>query len=236
MGPESNDGIVDAALELASAPTVTETLERAVKVCEGVVSHCDMAGISVTHGGRVRTRAASTQELRTIDDLQFLIHEGPCYDVLSVDGPVTANDLATDERWPRWGKLVSARTGAHASMSYRLFTEQDQLGALNMYSTRPAAFGHQDLRDGYLVAAYAAAAVGSRMKEAQLTTALESRTLIGQATGILMERFDLSAEAAFGLLRRISQTKNIKVVTLAQGLVEHGWLPVEKPDLPDGRQ
>lgn len=67
--------------------------------------------------------------------------------------------------------------------------------------------------------------MASSKKEAQLTEALESRTLIGQATGILMERFGLDSDTAFGVLRRLSQTHNIKVVTLAADLVDHGRLP-----------
>jgi GAF domain-containing protein len=222
-GPELD--VADAIREMASSATLAETVERAVRMCVDLIDACDMAGVSVIDSTRVRTLAASSDQLRAIDDLQFELREGPCYDALRREEPVTTNDLATDERWPHWGSLVSERTGVHASMSYRLFTSRDALGSLNMYSALPAAFGHQDAVQGYVLAAHAAAAIAASRKEAQLTQALESRTLIGQATGILMERFSLDPEAAFGVLRRISQTNNIKVATLAGDLVAHGRLP-----------
>jgi AmiR/NasT family two-component response regulator len=78
---------------------------------------------------------------------------------------------------------------------------------------------------GYVVAAHTAVAVANRREVQQLHEALESRTVIGQATGILMERFGLDSDAAFGVLRRLSQTHNIKIHSLAGDLVAHGQLP-----------
>lgn len=184
-----------------------------------------MAGISVAKSGRVRTLAASSELLRIIDDLQFQLGEGPCFDALHEHEVVTATDLATDPRWPRWGLLMAERTGIHASMSFGLGSNGEALGALNLYSRTPGSFGPQDAVLGYVVAAYTAADVAKTRQVQQLSTALESRTVIGQATGILMERFGLDAQSSFDVLSRISQTNNIKVAAVAAGLVEHGRLP-----------
>jgi GAF domain-containing protein len=209
---------------VASSP-LTETLDRAVQTCVAVIDHCDMAAISVAKSGRVRTLAASNELLRIIDDLQFQLHEGACFDALAGQDAVTATDLATDPRWPRWGTLVSERTGLHASLSFRLAFQDAALGTLNLYSETPASFIHQDAVLGHVVAAHTAAAVAQTRQVEQLTQALESRTVIGQATGILMERFGLDAEASFGVLRRISQANNTKIASLAMDLVAHGRLP-----------
>lgn len=225
MGHDFSSSVAAAAQAMAEEPTIAATVQRAVEVCTRALARCDMAGVSVVEPDRVHTLAASSELLRVIDDLQFQTGEGPCFDTLSGDGAITAHDLATDERWPRWGSLVAERVGVHASMSYRLSANDHALGALNIYSTEPGAFEHQDLVEGYVLAAHVGAALASSIKQAQLTRALESRTVIGQATGILMERFGLDDTTAFSVLRRLSQTHNIKIVTLATDLVQHGILP-----------
>jgi GAF domain-containing protein len=225
MDWEFVSGFAASARDMAEHSRVPTTLERAVDMCTQVLTPCDMAGVSVAVKDRVHTLVATSERLRAVDDLQFQLQEGPCFDSLRHEEAVTSNDLAKDDRWPHWGPLVSDQTGVHASLSYRLFTTERILGALNVYSQRPCAFDHDDVARGYVIAAHASAAVASSKKEAQLTEALESRTLIGQATGILMERFGLEADVAFGVLRRLSQTHNIKIVTLAADLVDHGRLP-----------
>jgi|tagenome__1003787_1003787.scaffolds.fasta_scaffold20858805_2 GAF domain-containing protein len=234
MDPDPDLGMADAAREMANGSSLLEILERAVQTCVEVIGRCHMAGISVAKSGRVRTLAASSDQLRIIDDLQFQLREGPCFDVLRRESPVTAHDLATDERWPRWGPLVSERTGVHGSMSHRLFTQGDALGALNIYSTEPGGFEQKDLVQGYVLAAHAAVAVANNRQVRELNQALASRTVIGQATGIMMERFGLDPNAAFGVLSRLSQTNNVKIATLANDLVQHGWLPpIDRPQPPD---
>jgi GAF domain-containing protein len=225
MGDDFSSRVAAAAREMAEEPTLAATVQRAVGMCTQALTRCDMAGVSVAESDRVRTLAASSERLRMIDDLQFQTGEGPCFDTLSGEEAITSNDLATDSRWPNWGPLVSAQAGVHASLSYRLAANGKPLGALNIYSAEPGAFTHQDLVEGYVLAAHAAAALASSIKEAQLAQALETRTVIGQATGILMERFGLDDDAAFGVLRRLSQTHNVKIVTLATDLVDHGTLP-----------
>jgi GAF domain-containing protein len=228
--PDSDRDFGDGLRDLADRSDLIEILESAVRMCVAVIDACDMAGVSVTKSGRVRTLAASTDHLRIIDDLQFQLQEGPCFDAMRDGQLVTADDLATDTRWPEWGPLISERVGIQSSMSYRLFTRDHVFGALNVYSTKSSGFTHSDVVQGFVVAAHASAAVANQRRVQQLTEALESRTVIGQATGILMERFGLDADAAFEVLRRISQTNNIKLATLARDLVVHGSIPMDGPE------
>lgn len=147
--------VAAGARDMAEHSTVPTTLERAVEMCRQVLTPCDMAGVSVAVKDRVHTLVATSERLRAVDDLQFQLKEGPCFDSLWREEAVTSNDLATDERWPHWGPLVSDHTGVHASLSYRLFTTDRTLGALNVYSQRPRAFGHDDVARGYVIAAHA---------------------------------------------------------------------------------
>jgi GAF domain-containing protein len=219
-----NSSVERAARDLADEHTVEETLDRVIALCVEVIAPCELAGVSIVEDDRVRTLAASDELLRRIDDLQFELKEGPCYDAIRQHDVISSNDLATDDRWPTWGPLVSDKTGVHSSLSFRLFTTHRSLGALNLYSEVPASFGHEDVLEGHVVAAQAAVAVAATLKEAQLRRAVETRTVIGQATGILMERFGLDPDAAFGVMRRLSQTRNVKLYALARDLVETGHL------------
>lgn len=201
--------VANAVREMAEEPTIAATVERAVEMVTESMQACDMAGISVIEDGKIRTVAATTEVLRQVDQWQFELHEGPCYDALREHEVVTANDLATDERWPVYGPRLAEEAGIRASVSYRLFTTGDSLGALNIYATEPDRFGHEDVAEGQALAAHVAAAVASALKEHQLHVALGTRTTIGQTTGILIERYGLTPQAAFGVLRRISQVRSL---------------------------
>jgi GAF domain-containing protein len=225
MDESFNRLVASAVREMAEEPTLVATVERAVEMCTHAMRSCDMVGISVMEGGQIRTVAASNEVLRQIDQWQFELGQGPCYDALREHETVTANDLAHDDRWPLYGQRLAQETGIHSSVSYRLFTNGDSLGALNVYARARSAFSHQDVAEGQALAAHAAAALATSLKEHQLQQALETRTVIGQATGMLMERFGLDADAAFGALRRISQNGNIKLYAVAERLVATGRLP-----------
>ena len=113
-----------------------------------------------------------------------------------------------------------------SSLSFRLFTREDHSwGALNVYSRHPHAFTDEDVVHGQTIAAMAAVVLAKSVNDEQLVRALETRTHIGQATGILMERYDLDAERAFEVLRRISSQTNIKLRDLAVQVVTTRRLP-----------
>ena len=104
-------------------------------------------------------------------------------------------------------------------VSYRLFTTKDTLGALNLYSRKTNAFDTDDIYNGQALAAHVAVALSASQHVEQLELAISTRTVIGRAEGILMERFDLSADKAFAVLRRVSQRRNVKLNQVAAELV-----------------
>ncbi len=79
--------------------------------------------------------------------------------------------------------------------------------------------------EGLAFATHVAVALSGALETESLRTALASRTVIGQATGIVMERFDLAPDLAFGVLSRLSQEKNRKIRDLAEELVRTRKLP-----------
>ncbi len=237
MDVDFNRVLAEAVREMAEERSIVTTLDRVVQTCVEAVEHCDMAGVSFLENGEIRTVAASDETLRVIDQLQFELGEGPCFDALRTEERVVANDLDQDERWTTWGPAMVSRVGMRSVLSFRLATRRDALGALTLYAARVGAFDHEDVFEGEVLAAHTSVVLAASLKEEQLQRALESRTVIGQATGRLMERFGLDADQAFGVMRRVSQDHNIKLYALAQHLVETGvlldpWVPAKDDESP----
>jgi len=211
--------LADAARSMQGHPSTHETLEQVVLVATDIIQGCDLVGISLVHPGGIDTPVGSDEALNRIDELQFKLKEGPCFDALRTHETVGSRNLATDERWPTWGPLVAEETGVRSIVSYRLYTTRDTLGALNLYSRRPDAFDTDDIYNGLALAAHVAVALAASQQVENLELALGTRTVIGQAEGILMERFEIPAAQAFAVLRRVSQHSNVKLNRVAEELV-----------------
>jgi GAF domain-containing protein len=220
-----NQQLAEAARAMAEEEGTQHTLDRAVQMATDMIDHCDFAGISMVHPQGIDTPAASHETLRRIDELQFELGEGPCLDALRQSDVITVTDLAEDPRWPRWGPHIAGELDIHSSMSFRLFTDGEIMGALNLYATEVGAFTHDDVLDGLILAAHAAVALAATLEEDQLHRALDTRRMIGEALGMLRERFGISSDQAFGVLRRVSSQHNIKLHHVARQLVETGSLP-----------
>ena len=136
-----------------------------------------------------------------------------------------SRDLATDVRWPRWGPLVAKETGVVCVVSYRLFTTENTLGAMNLYSRRAEAFDTDDIYNGQALAAHVGVALAASLNAENLELAISNRTVIGRAEGILMERFAIPPAQAFAVLRRVSQHRNVRLHLVADELVRTRQTP-----------
>jgi hypothetical protein len=105
-------------------------------------------------GKRVDTHATSNDALAQVDALQHELKQGPCLDALRQQDTVHSNDLSTDDRWPKWGPEVASRLGLFSIVSYRLFSTEANLGALNLYGSSKSAFTADDVHDGTALAAH----------------------------------------------------------------------------------
>ena len=211
--------LADAARSMQEKTSTLEMLDEAVEIAIEIIEGCDLAGMSIVNPRGVDTPAGSGDALRRLDSLQFELREGPCFDALHTQEMVVGRDLATDARWPNWGPRVAAEIGVRSIASYRLFTTGDTLGAMNLYSLRTDAFDAEDIYNGVALAAHVAVALAESQNVTHLETAINIRTGIGRAEGILMERFDLTPAQAFAVLRRVSQHRNIKLNRVAEELV-----------------
>lgn len=222
-----SERIAAAARELQTQHDLDATMHSAVALLVRNVGACEAAGISIVRGKRhIDTPVVSDAMALIGDQLQRELGEGPCLDAVWEQEKVHVPDLVTEPRWPAWGPKVAEATGARSVLSFRLFTAQDTLGALSLYSTRAAAFSAEDESEALALAAHIAIAVAAAQSIQQLGTALDSRTTIAQACGMMMERFDIDAVRAFALLTRLSSTQNIKLRDVAADLVLTRQLPV----------
>lgn len=187
------------------------------------------ASITVLGTGEIPVAAASSDpEASLADSHQLELNEGPGWDALRSEDLHVAPDVTTDERWPRWSPLAVG-LGISATVAVPLFTDT-RLGAMTLYSWDARSFDTVDLERARILGAHVSVVAAHSRMEQNLWRAIDGRNLIGQAQGILMERFHLTAEQSFALLRRYSQAQNIKLAMLAQQLVKTGMLADLAPD------
>ncbi|MFL6155245.1 MAG: GAF and ANTAR domain-containing protein [Marmoricola sp.] len=211
------------ARSLGEAREVDEVLHSIVVVACDSLPEIDHAGISITHrDGSIETRAWSDELVTELDQLQYDLNEGPCMDAVDPSVPddiVRVDDARHEQRWPNFIPAAISH-GLRSQLGLRIYTEDKTVGGLNLYSTSTSAISHESELVAELFATHAATALGRVRKESQLTKALETRALIGQATGIVMERYGLDSHRAFDYLTRVSMTGNIKLRDLAAQLVD----------------
>ena len=196
----------------------------------------DGAGVSLAtgDGSHLRFGMATDDDIAAVEHQQVSAGEGPCHEAYLTGEQVTIDDLEREERWPTY-RQVGLDHGVGAVAGLPMPVCDDRVGALNLYRDRAHAWGSEeletaqllaDMAGGFMIHANRADAEKLRSED-HLKRALESRVVIGQATGILMAQQQISAESSFDLLRCTSQARNVKLRAIAAHVVESGALPNE---------
>ncbi len=221
---KSASDFADIARSLHAQEDVEQTLQGIAELaCETVGS--DMCGVMLVHrNNRVETAAVTDERVREVDDLQITCGEGPCLEAIGDHTSFIIADTETETRWPTWCRAVLP-LGVRSVLSVRLFTEASTIGSLNIYASQPDRFDADDAAVASIFAGHASVALAAAQTESGLRAAMDGRHLIGLAQGILMERFDLSTDQAFAVLRRYSQDRNMKLRAVAAHVVESRQLP-----------
>lgn len=214
--------IADATRSFFAPTSLEDTLRGVTESVCSLIHAVDCADVLVVEGAKKYTSHAATSELPVrLDAIQEQLGEGPCVDAARTEKFVRCDDLRTDPRWPKFGPAAAA-VGVMSSLSFRLYTAEETVGALNLLALEPNAFDEADEQLGEVLAAHAAVALYAANKTRQFQSALASRDIIGQAKGMIMERYGIDAVQAFDLLARLSQDENIPVSVLADRLVQRG--------------
>jgi len=212
------------ALELHEEPSVEETVEAVLQFALQAVK-CTHAGVALSHrGGRLETVAVTHPVVEQSDQLQLECDEGPSLDVIAERDTILVTDTIGELRYPDWAPKVAA-LGLRSVLSVRLATTGSTLGVLQLFNTEPYAFETDDDAVAHILARHASVALANARQEASLWQAIDARKLVGQAQGILMERFGIDSDQAFAVLRRYSQDNNIKLRDVAQRLIDTRRLP-----------
>ena len=214
----------ELAVRLHEEPTVVETVELVVQYALKAVD-CQYAGVMLVRGDKMVETAAATDPLvEELDQFHVSCGEGPGLDRMADRITVRVADTRFDLRWEKWARCLDER-GVRSVIAARMTTGSTDLGTLNLFHTEPDAFDADDEAVAAILARHAAVALAAARRAENLWLAIDARKLIGQAQGILMERFDLSADQAFAVLLRYSQDKNIKLRAVAELLVSQRSLP-----------
>ncbi|WBQ03500.1 ANTAR domain-containing protein [Kribbella sp. CA-293567] len=214
----------ELAVELHDSGGVEETVEAVVEFALQALD-CSYAGIALAvRGRRFEVPAVTDPVVAAIYESQVAGGKGPLVECMAGHVTVRVRDTAVEERWPEWAERVLG-LGVRSVLDVPLTTAAGALGVLGLYSTEVDAFGADDEAIAHILARHASIAVATARHEASMAAAVDARKLVGQAMGILMERFDVDGDRAFAILKRYSQDTNTKLRDVAQQLIETRQLP-----------
>jgi GAF domain-containing protein len=215
---------------LLEEATLDFVLDLVVSLAGASLPRVEWASVSLVRAdqGGLVTESASSKEIRDLDQVQYVSDRGPCVDAIRTGRPKNSVMAEELDRWPELA-TEGMCFGVGSVLSLPLTVGDRTTGALNLYSRAPEPFPEDDqhmaatfAQETSVVLANAVAFQAKDMVNAHLQEALASRDLIGQAKGIIMERDRCTADEAFNVLKRISQSRNIKLRDVADRVVFTG--------------
>jgi GAF domain-containing protein len=181
----------------------------------------------VSPTGELRAVASSSEAMRIVELFELQAQEGPCLDCYRTRQPVLNQHLSEAEpRWPNF-EPVAIAAGFRSVHALPMRLRGTVIGALNLFRTDRADLQEDDIVVGQALADVATitvlqhqAVIETQLVNTRLSHALDSRVVIEQSKGVLAERSSLSMEAAFSSLRTHARNSNLKLVDVAQGVID----------------
>ncbi|MFD9701109.1 ANTAR domain-containing protein [Lentzea sp. NPDC059081] len=215
---------------LLTATSVAAALEQILRASRHLISAAAVASVTLrTPDGTFTTPVETDSVATALDLVQYRTGRGPCVDVAAADGPgyVISSDLSRDDRWPEFA-AAATENGLTGVLATELMSSSNKVvtGALNIFTRHHDRITETDRHTALLLATHASLALAhmqttelAELHHTQMRRAIDTRDMIGQAKGILMNRQGITAEEAFSLLRRTSQDLNVRLVEVATTLV-----------------
>ena len=228
MSPTSSGGL----WEMSAEPMAIESLDinelltelaRLAACLEGGGGRS--CGIVLDASGLPSATAYSDETAARMEGIQQEIQDGPCLTAMRTGQIASVEDTTLGGQWAEFGASAAAE-GVGSSLSVPLAVGNRQVGALNLYAPGAGAFCDTRLRWSRGVAAAVSgvlALAASRAEQARqvedLRAALVARAVIDQALGVIMAQQRCTSHEAFDILRRASQSRNVKLRDVAAGIV-----------------
>jgi GAF domain-containing protein len=216
----------DLALRMAelaqviSLRRVDDVLVDVTAAAKELIPGVDIAGVLlVGKGGTHQTLAPTSDVMFKLDELQMTTGEGPCLQAALDEIVIRTDDFRNEPRFPNYAPKV-VELGLLSALSLKLYTADRTAGALNLFGYEPRPWNSEAETIGMVLAAHAASAILASRESEQLQSALSTRDRIGQAKGIIMERFKIDDVRAFELLRKLSQDTNTKLLDVAHRVID----------------
>ena len=231
MNAQANGHVAETfarlALEMHEADGVDETVDAVVQFALQALN-CSYAGVALyARGGQPEVPAVTDPVVAEIYQFQMKGENGPLFATMRDRATVLVRDTTTDTRWPDWATKVTA-LGVRSVLDVPLALGDEAsptVGVLGLYSPQPDAFDTDDEAIAHILARHATVALATARHEQTMSAAVDARKLVGQAMGILMERYAVDDDRAFAILKRYSQDTNTKLRDVAQQLIDTRKLP-----------
>lgn len=223
---------------LLSTPDVEEFLEELARHSASIFSNPDhevYCGITLMRHRTAGTVASSSERARQLDEVQYAFADGPCLRACREGTQVHVPDFEKDNTWPDYNEAITGH-GLRSVLAVPFPLPDDTSRAgLNLYSDRPNAFDQAAVQraNDYVEQAskglqLAVLIAQHSQTAANLRAAMESRTVIDIATGIIIAQNRCTQEDAIELIKKASSNRNVKLRVVAQAIVESaGGGPVQ---------
>ncbi|MGX5657307.1 GAF and ANTAR domain-containing protein [Geodermatophilus nigrescens] len=230
----ADDRLPAALLDLALVPSdrpLPLVLEQVAGLAADLVGSEAALSVTVLGVDGAATVGTSSQVAAELDEVQYRAGSGPCLDAIAGERVLVIGDTAREPRWPHLSRAAAA-LGLRSVVSVPFPGALPASGGLNVYLQAPVAADEALRARAELLARHGAVRVADSHRFARLSEqavnlqqALDSRAVIDQAKGILVERFRLTPEQAFAALARVSNRTNTKLREVAERLVDTGEFP-----------
>lgn len=212
---------------------VDDRLRRVVTIAAKAIVGADGVSVSLSRDGRIKTVAASNDTVLRMDDHQYETGEGPCLSAAADGVPFDIERLSDEDRWPAFVPLAISE-GIASILSTPLSMDGSSIGALNIYSSGSAAFGLHQRELAKIFATHASEIIdGSDIGmtdeelDVRIADALQSRTVLALAQGVLMARTHVNADQASAVLHRAARDAGTSALSQATDVVASTRGPVE---------
>ena len=212
--------MAELARTIADPPDLDVILTSVTEAARELIPGVDTAGVLlIGKGGTFESPGGLGELPHQLDELQMRFDEGPCRQAALNDVIVRTDDFREEKRWPRYSKEC-VDLGVLSGLSFKLYTAERTAGALNLFGFQPREWDGEAETVGTVLAAHAAAAVLATRRGEQLQSAISTRDRIGQAKGIIMERYKVGDVQAFEMMRQLSQDNNVRLIEIAQQVID----------------